>query len=226
MLMSLDGKISTGDTDEMDFDKDLKRIVGVKEGLSQYYEREKWTDAFSLNTGRVMAKIGVNDRETEPVKIPALNFVIIDNQPHLTAKGVEYLSKWAGKLFLATTDPNHPAKNSRLDNVVVINYENEIDFADLFRKLKEDYGAERLTVQSGGTLNAYFIRQGLIDRLSIVVAPVIVGGAATATLIDGESLHHQSELEKIRPLKLTKCEVLKDSYLYLEYEVVRPTIIE
>lgn len=41
MLMSLDGKISTGDTDEMDFDKDLKRIVGVKEGLPQYYEREK-----------------------------------------------------------------------------------------------------------------------------------------------------------------------------------------
>ena len=33
MIESLDGKISTGDNDELDVDKDFKRIVGVKEGL-------------------------------------------------------------------------------------------------------------------------------------------------------------------------------------------------
>ena len=36
MLMSVDGKISTGETDELDFDKDLPNIIGVKEGLQQY----------------------------------------------------------------------------------------------------------------------------------------------------------------------------------------------
>jgi 2,5-diamino-6-(ribosylamino)-4(3H)-pyrimidinone 5'-phosphate reductase len=36
MLMSLDGKISTGASDERDFDKDLPRITGVSEGLGQY----------------------------------------------------------------------------------------------------------------------------------------------------------------------------------------------
>jgi len=38
LLSSVDGKISTGDTDAMDTDTDYLRIKGVKEGLHQYYD--------------------------------------------------------------------------------------------------------------------------------------------------------------------------------------------
>ena len=62
MLESLDGKISSGSTDNLDADKDFPQIEGVKEGLHQYYEIEQITDFYSLNTERVMAKIGVNDK--------------------------------------------------------------------------------------------------------------------------------------------------------------------
>ena len=62
MLMSVDGKISTGSTDELDFDRDLPNINGVREGLHQYYEIEQTTDLWSFNTGRVQAKIGANIR--------------------------------------------------------------------------------------------------------------------------------------------------------------------
>ena len=55
-------KISTGVTDDLDVDKDFPNIVGVKESLRQYYEIERTTDLWSINSGRVMAKIGVNDR--------------------------------------------------------------------------------------------------------------------------------------------------------------------
>ena len=44
MLMSLDGKISPGASDELDVDKDFPRIDGLKEGLHQYYEIEQTTD--------------------------------------------------------------------------------------------------------------------------------------------------------------------------------------
>lgn len=50
MLMSVDGKISTGAVDELDVDRDFPRINGVKEGLYQYYEIEKTTDLWSLNS--------------------------------------------------------------------------------------------------------------------------------------------------------------------------------
>ena len=38
------------------------------------------------------------------------------------------------------------------------------------------FGCERLTIQSGGTLNGLFLREGLFDYVDIVVAPVLVGG--------------------------------------------------
>lgn len=50
MLMSVDGKISTGAVDELDIDREFPRINGVKEGVYQYYEIEKTTDLWSLNS--------------------------------------------------------------------------------------------------------------------------------------------------------------------------------
>ena len=225
MLMSVDGKISTGDTDVMDFDRDLKRITGVKEGLQQYYDLEKQTDLFSLNTGKVMAKIGVNTRTEKPPRIPC-SFVIIDNQPHLTAQGVTYLSEWVKTLYVVTTNSEHPANKTNHENVVVLPYKGEINFEDLFFRLKNDFGATAITIQSGGTLNAMLMRKGLIDELSVVVAPVVVGGKITPSLIDGESLHEQAELRFVKALTLLSCNVIRDSYLHLRYEVIKETILE
>ncbi len=216
--MSVDGKISTGDTDAMDFDRDLKMITGVKEGLHQYYDLEQQTDLVSLNTGRVMAKIGINERTNEPEKIP-VSFVIIDNEPHLTVQGVEYLSKWVTTLYLVTTNKAHPALTAPNENIVVLTYEGSIDLPDLFRRLHTEFNIERITVQSGGTLNASLIRSGLIDHLSIVVAPIVVGGMSTPSLMDGESLHSVEESRKLRTVTLIHSTVLKDSYLHLQYDV-------
>ena len=91
----------------------------------------------------------------------------------------------------------------------------------LLEKLKTEYGCERITIQSGGTLNGIFLREKLFDYLDIVVAPVLIGGKDTATLIDGDSLRSQSQLSQLGVLKLQECVVLENSYLRLRYEVVR-----
>ena len=62
VLMSLDGKISTGASDELDVDRDFPKISGVREGLHQYYEIEQTTDLWSFNSGRGQAKLGVNSK--------------------------------------------------------------------------------------------------------------------------------------------------------------------
>ncbi|MEI6144521.1 MAG: dihydrofolate reductase family protein [Candidatus Berkelbacteria bacterium] len=215
MLISVDGKISTGDSDLLDFDQDLPKIVGAKEGLRQYYDIEKTTDVNSFNTGRVMAKIGFNDPKKKVDKIPC-NFIIADNS-HLTSAGVKNLSKRAIKLYLATNNKNHPACKMDLDNLVIVEYS---DFANLFERLGSQYKMKRLTVQSGGNINAELVRSGLIDKLSIVVAPVIVGGKDTSSLVDGESVRELSGLSMIKALELLKVTKLKNSYLHLEYKVL------
>jgi len=93
MLMSVDGKISLGDNDSLDADKDFPKIKGVKEGLSQYYQLEKLTDFYSLNSGRTFAKVGVN--KWKNVSKTVVKFVIIDNKPHLNAKGIDNMIKKA-----------------------------------------------------------------------------------------------------------------------------------
>jgi 2,5-diamino-6-(ribosylamino)-4(3H)-pyrimidinone 5'-phosphate reductase len=227
LLATVDGKITTGDSDILDSDTDWRRIAGVKEGLQQYYDIEQKTDLHSLNSGRVMAKIGVNDRDKEPKKID-VSFIIIDTKPHLKESGVRYLSKWVKTLYLVTANKEHPAYRvaGQLGNIVIIDYKDKVDLQDMFQVLKKKYGVEKVTIQTGGTMNTAFLRQSLVDHVSIVIAPLLVGGKDTSTLADGESLHAVEELSKVRALRLVKCNVLEASYIHLIYDVINETGIE
>jgi len=218
MLMSVDGKISTGSTDDRDFDQDLPTVQGVSEGLPQYYELEKQTDYYSFNTGRVMAKVGWNDEKPD-IKQLEVVFVIVDNQPHLTERGVANLLRRTSKLYIVTTNQQHPAHSMQSPNLEVIGYEGAVDLGDLFKKLKS-FGAAKITIQSGGEMNAQLVRRNLIQFVSLVIAPVMVGGKSTSSLLDGESLQTLDDLKLLRPLKLVEVEKLKHSYLLLKYKVI------
>ena len=217
MLMSLDGKISTGSVDERDFDKDLPNIEGAGAGLHQYYELEQQTDYFSLNTGKVMAKVGWNEPKANIEPVPVV-FVLIDNHPHLTGLGVANLIKRTEKLYIVTTNNEHPALQIEDEKLEVIKYPGQINFTALFELLKSK-GADKLTIQSGGEMNAVLLRAGLINAVSVVVAPLLVGGKATATLIDGDSLETLEDLKKLKTLKLIDAKPLADNYLHVRYEV-------
>jgi len=221
MLESLDGKINSGNSDALDVDRDWATISGLKEGLHQYYEIESETDLFSLNTGRVMAKIGVNEREELPEKIEVVSFVIIDNAPHLNERGIEYLAHWVGRLILVTTNSEHPAfgVQEKYPNVEILFYDT-LDLGRVLLDVRKKFGAERLTIQSGGNMNGQFLRDDLIDYVNVVVAPVLVGGRDTSTLIDGDAISSPDELFKIRPMELMECKALEDSYVQLKYRVI------
>ena len=217
MLMSVDGKISTGSTDELDIDRDFPKIPGVREGLYQYYEIEQTTDLWSFNTGRVQAKMGVNEKEL-PDKTP-VSFVLLDNH-HLTEHGVKYFCAKSKQAVVITSNPAHPAFHVVADNLHII-YQERPSLGDALARLKQECGCERLTVQSGGTVNSLFLRENLLDYADIVVAPVLIGGKDTPTLIDGRSLESNKELGQLAPLELMDASVLQNSYLRLRYRVIR-----
>jgi 2,5-diamino-6-(ribosylamino)-4(3H)-pyrimidinone 5'-phosphate reductase len=225
MLMSVDGKISTGFVEERDVDKDLPKIDGIKDGLKQYYEIEQTTDLFSMNSGKVMAKVGANI-EKENIKKSPVSFIIIDNKPHLTDIGVNYFIKLSKIFYLVTNNKNHPAFQYRdAENMEIIFYENEINFTDLFFRLKNKYNIEKMTIQTGGTLNSIILREKLIDKISIVIAPALIGGKETPTLVDGDSIKSFDELKKIKALKLTEIIKLNESCINLKYDVINETKI-
>ena len=215
MLSSVDGKISTGAVDSLDFDSDLPSVRGVAEGLQQYYDIEQTTDLWSLNSGRVQAKIGVNERPIPP-KSP-VSFVMIDNT-YLTERGIEYFCALSQTFVLVTTNKKHPAFACKADNIRII-YQERLDLSEMLFRLYE-LGCDRLTVQSGGTLNGLFLREKLFDYVDIVVAPLLVGGKDTSTLVDGESITDRDRLSDLGVLELQSAEPLKNSYLRLRYKVI------
>lgn len=216
MLMSVDGKISPGATDDLDYDKDLPHIPGVKEGLQQYYDIEQTTDLWSLNSGRVQAKMGVNDKEL-PAKTP-VSFVLIDNH-HLTANGVHYFCARSKEFVLVTANKAHPAFKVNELNLHII-YQDKLDLHDMLRKLKENYGCDRITIQTGGTLNGMFLREKLFDYVDVIVAPLLVGGKETTTLMDGESILTPEQLSALGVLELESVQPLDGSYIRLRYKVL------
>lgn len=79
---------------------------------------------------------------------------------------------------------------------------------------------DKITIQSGGTLNEKFLREKLFDYVNIVVAPILIGGKDTASLINGKSIEKVEELDLLGTLKLEECKQLKDSYIQLKYKVI------
>ena len=216
MLMSVDGKISTGATDELDVDQDYPQIDGLREGLHQYYEIEQTTDLWSFNTGRVQAKMGVNTKPM-PEKTP-VSFVLLDNH-HLDEHGIRYFCARSKQFVLITTNRDHPAFRIPAENLRIF-FQEKLSLTAALTALKERFGCERLTIQSGGTVNGLFLREKLFDFVDVVVAPVLIGGKDTATLIDGPSLQARDELSQLGVLRLIDARPLQDSYLRLRYQVI------
>lgn len=146
------------------------------------------------------------------------NDQLIDNK-HLNENGIRYFCALSKEFVLITTNTRHPAFNVEDENLHII-YQNELSLKDALIKLKSEYGCERITIQTGGTLNNLFLREKLFDYVDIIIAPVLIGGKDTSTLIDGKSLTEECELSKLGVVKLQECVVLENSYLRLRYEVI------
>ena len=192
----------------------LFSIIGCQKRLN--YDIEQTTDLWALNSGRVQAKMGVNEKKL-PVKTP-VSFVLIDNH-HLTEQGIRYFCAWSKEFVLVTSNKTHPAYQVEEPNLH-ITYQDKLDLNDMLRKLKEDFGCERLTIQTGGTLNGMFLREKLFDYVDIVVAPLLVDGKDTTILIDGASISNPEQLAELGVLELESVQPLDRSYIRLCYKVI------
>ncbi|HEX9460533.1 MAG TPA: RibD family protein [Thermoanaerobaculia bacterium] len=59
-----------------------------------------------------------------------------------------------------------------------------IDLAKVLQKLRALFGIRKLLLEGGGTINGSFLAAGLIDELSILVAPIADGSIGTPSLFD------------------------------------------
>ncbi len=96
--------------------------------------------------------------------------------------------------------------------------DDHVDMRSALTELNQRYGVRIMRMDSGGTLNGVMLRAGLVDEVSVLVHPCLVGGTKPASIFSAVDLEGADGIIKAR---LLKSEELKDGIMWLRYEIVR-----
>ena len=124
-----------------------------------------------------------------------------------------------GRPLLILTSENVPAEYisylRKKDISYIATGKNGIDLADAMDTLGSDFGVKRLAVLGGGLINGGFLAAGLIDEVSLLLAPGIDGREGWRAMFDG--IADQSKLPT--KLKLQSVEKLENDVIWIKYIV-------
>ena len=214
MMISIDGRIDCEMT---------AKISGVKE----YYDSLKALNVQATVSGRVTAQLELAQdgefvskkeeifgREGFSKKCDSDNYcVVVDTKGSLLWTHPKELNQ---PLIVITTmsvkkDYLDYLDSERISWIAV--GEKQIDLVHACEILAREFGIERMAIVGGGHINAGFLREGLLDEVSLVVDPAIDGRAGMTALFDG--LDAQKEPT---PLKLETVNRYND-VLHLLYKL-------
>ena len=211
--MTLDGKIATANgSSNISGKKDLERVHQIR----------KECDAIMVGIGTVLAddpRLTVPKIDAKPEDNPVR--VVVDSRcqtpvdARITNDDAKTIIAGANEYkedFMAS-DKYETLKKRGVK--FYFSGDKRVDLKALMSYLHEE-GIERLMLEGGATLNFSMIKAGLIDEISICVAPMIVGGANAKTFFDGEGFDTMDEAIR---LELTDSYTL-DKDLILTYKVL------
>ena len=211
--MTLDGKIATATgSSNISGKKDLERVHQIR----------KECDAIMVGIGTVIAddpRLTVHKIDAKPEDNPVR--VVVDSKcrtpvdARITNSDAKTIIAGANeyKEDYMQTDTYKTLKERGVK--FFFSGDKRVDLKALMNYLHEE-GIEKLMLEGGATLNFSMIKAGLIDEISICVAPMIVGGADAKTFFDGEGFDTMDEAVR---LELTDSFTL-DKDLILNYKVL------
>lgn len=212
--MTLDGKIATA--------TGSSNISG-KEDLERVHEIRKECDGIMVGIGTVLAddpRLTVHKIDAKPEDNPVR--VVVDSRCR-TPLDARIINDDAQTVIAVANEYKDEIKSSgKYDALkgkgvkIFFSGSNRVDLVSLMSYLHEE-GIEKLMLEGGSTLNFSMIKAGLIDEISICIAPMVVGGVNAKTFFDGEGFDLMDEAVRLE---------LTDSYtlgkdLILKYDVLK-----
>jgi len=88
--------------------------------------------------------------------------------------------------------------------------EKRVDYTQALKFLAKQYNAKTILTDTGKILNCVLLNKGLVDELSLLIHPVIVGKNQYTLL---------SEIDNNKNLQLVKTKVVGKNKLWLVYEI-------
>jgi len=147
---------------------------------------------------------------TNPVKVAVASQLKLKSDSN-------FLTTGPSRVMLFTTSQTPESQLAMLRSsgaeVYVLGGEH-VDLVAVLHMLK-DNGIKNLMVEGGATLNFEMINLGLVDELTIYIAPMIFGGETAPTLAAGLGRVRSAAI----PLKLIKSEEWEDGSVLLYYRM-------
>ena len=212
--MTLDGKIAT---------RTGSSNISGAEDLKRVHELRKQCDGIMVGIGTVLAddpRLTVHKIDAKKTDNPVR--VVVDSRLQ-TPQDARITNDDARTIIACANEYKDEIKSSEKYNdfrnkgvSIFWSGDKRVDLKSLMIYLHEE-GIEKLMLEGGSTLNFSMIKAGLIDEISICVAPMIAGGINSKTFFDGEGFDTMDEAVRLE---------LLDSYnldkdLILKYKVLK-----
>jgi 2,5-diamino-6-(ribosylamino)-4(3H)-pyrimidinone 5'-phosphate reductase len=96
----------------------------------------------------------------------------------------------------------------------------DIDLPRALDKIRGTFGVRTLMLEGGGGINGSMLRAGLIDEVSLLIAPTADGGVGTPTLFDIDQKSGTDAKKQASRLALESFERRPGDVIWLRYRVV------
>ena len=92
--------------------------------------------------------------------------------------------------------------------------EQEIDLAAALETLNRELGIGRLLLEGGGAANGALLQAGLVDELSLIIAPSVEGVPGGPAVFD---IHGEPGALNTMGMELESCQALEGGFVWLRY---------
>jgi len=99
---------------------------------------------------------------------------------------------------------------------VIVCGDRRVDLRAALETLAARHAVRTVRVDSGGALSGALVRAGLVDEVSVLLEPVVVGGVSPRTFLRGPD---PTAPEDVARLHLQKVEQFDDGLVWLRYDV-------
>jgi diaminohydroxyphosphoribosylaminopyrimidine deaminase/5-amino-6-(5-phosphoribosylamino)uracil reductase len=197
---SLDGKIATY--------RGQSRWISGEESRKRVHALRACVDAVMVGAATAVAddpELTVRMVEgdvRQPVRVVVDSTLLLPATARLLAEGSEL------KTVVATT-AKAPQERRRAveamgrDVLVLPERQGRVDLSSLMARLAE-MDVVSLLLEGGGELNASMVEEGLVDKVLVIIAPMLLGGGEAPTVLDGLGVGSIEEAWRLNELSFQK----------------------
>lgn len=202
--VSVDGRM-----DRLDVDMEL------------YYSLiSTWKEDLTLCGSETMLKAGLDAWEHDGSSDPSSPLLaVVDSRGRFKSWGRAVPSMyWRAGVALcsAATPASHLKYLKKAGVKAIVAGQEKVDLRAALEKLVEEHGVKVVRVDAGGALNGALLRAGLVDEVSVMVQPQLIGGTSPSSMFLAADLEAGASATKAELISSRK---LKGGAVWLRYRI-------